>query len=406
MPKVEGALVALDPHTGRVLAMSGGWDYHLSEFNRATQAMRQPGSAFKPIVYLCALEAGYTPSSIVRDAPITVSQGPGEPPWRPMNYSNRFYGPTTLRVGLEQSRNVMTVRLASEIGMDKVADCAKRLGVFDNMPHYLSYALGAGETTVLRLTTAYAMMVNGGRRIEPTVDRPGAGSLRPHHFSPGSARVPRLPGRRLGRAADAGADRSPRSRDRPEQRLSGRVDAAGRHRSRHRRARARSKAGRWAARPAPARTPRTSGSSGFSPDLVVGVFIGYDEPASLGDHAAGGTVAAPIFAAFMREALKDKPAVPFRTPPGVRLDAGGRRDRPARRLQQSAGHSGGLQTRNRPREAGRPARPRARGGSGSASSPGYRHRRALLTDAVLAPADGVEARLPRSPRRRRPSCWR
>ena len=169
VPRVEGALVAIDPHTGRVLAMSGGWDYRQSEFNRATQAMRQPGSAFKPIVYLSALETGYTPSSVIKDAPITLSQGPGEPAWRPMNYSNRFYGPTTLRVGLEQSRNVMTVRLAQAVGMDKVADCAKRLGVFDAMPHYLSYALGAGETTLLRLTTAFAMLVNGGRQVEPTV---------------------------------------------------------------------------------------------------------------------------------------------------------------------------------------------------------------------------------------------
>ena len=318
VPKVEGALVAIDPHTGRVLAMSGGWDYRLSEFNRATQALRQPGSAFKPIVYLCALEAGYTPSSIVKDAPITLSQGPGEPPWRPMNYSNRFYGPTTLRVGLEQSRNVMTVRLAQQVGMDKVADCAKRLGVFDTMPHYLSYALGAGETTVLRLTTAFAMLVNGGRQIEPTVidrvqDRYGRIIFRQDQRGCLDCQVEAWEGQPMPEPIDLRKEvTDPHSAYQVVSMLQGVVDRGTGERA------------KIDGRPLAGKTGTSTDAKdvwfvGFAPDLAVGVFIGYDEPASLGDHAAGGTVAAPIFASFMREALKDKPAIPFRTPPGVRL---------------------------------------------------------------------------------------
>ncbi len=318
VPKVEGALVALDPHTGRVLAMSGGWDYRLSEFNRATQAMRQPGSAFKPIVYLCALEAGYTPSSVVKDAPIVFSQGPGEPAWRPMNYSNRFYGPTTLRVGLEQSRNVMTVRLANEIGMDKVADCAKRLGVFDSMPRYLSYALGAGETTLLRLTTAFAMLVNGGRRIEPTVidrvqDRYGRIIFRQDQRGCLDCQVDAWEGQPMPEPIDLReAVTDPHSAYQVVSMLQGVVDRGTGERA------------RLPGRPLAGKTGTSTDAKdvwfiGFAPDLAVGVFIGYDEPASLGDHAAGGTVAAPIFGSFMREALKDKPAIPFRTPPGVKL---------------------------------------------------------------------------------------
>jgi penicillin-binding protein 1A len=365
VPKVEGALVALDPHTGRILAMSGGWDYRLSEFNRATQAMRQPGSAFKPVVYLCALEAGYTPSSIVRDAPMTVSQGPGEPPWRPMNYSNRFYGPTTLRVGLEQSRNVMTVRLASEIGIDKVADCAKRLGVFDAMPHYLSYALGAGETTVLRLTTAYAIMVNGGKRIEPTVvdrvqDRYGRIIFRQDQRRCLDCQTDAWDGQPMPEPIDLReAVTDPNSAFQVVSMMQGVIERGTGERA------------KIEGRPLGGKTGTSTDAKdvwfvGFSPDLVVGVFIGYDEPASLGDHAAGGTVAAPIFAAFMREALKDKPAVPFRTPPGVRLM---RVDGATGRLAGSSNPRVILEAFKPGTAPEAPGAGRGRGASGSDSSP-------------------------------------
>ena len=170
VPEVSGAIVAMDPQTGRVLAMAGGFSYDQSQFNRATQALRQPGSSFKPLVYAAALDNGYTPSTVVLDAPIEIDTGTGI--WAPENYTRKYYGPSTLRFGIEQSRNVMTVRLAQDIGMPLIGEYAKRFGVYDNLPPYLSFALGAGETTLLRMVGAYAMFDNGGRKIQPTlIDR-------------------------------------------------------------------------------------------------------------------------------------------------------------------------------------------------------------------------------------------
>lgn len=318
IPLIEGALVAIDPHTGRVLALSGGWDYQQSQFNRATQAFRQPGSAFKPIVYLCAMEQGYTPSSIIRDAPLTVSQGGGLPAWRPMNYSDRFYGPTTLRVGLEQSRNVVAARLALDVGMDKVADCANRMGVFDNMPRYPAYSLGAGETTLLRLTNAYAMIDNGGRRLDATLidrvqDRYGVVVYRhDERACLGCADVPWE-----GQAAPDPIDlrhgvTDPESAFQVVSMMEGVI-------TRGTGQRAQIEGRPMAGKTGTSNDARDVWFVGFAPDLVAGVFIGYDDPASLGDHAAGGIIAAPIFADFMEKALQNSPAVPFRTPPGVRL---------------------------------------------------------------------------------------
>ncbi len=171
MPDVDGALVAMDPHTGRVLALVGGFSYGRSQFNRAVQALRQPGSSFKPIVYAAALDNGYSPSSVVLDAPVEFKMPDGKM-WKPKNYQNKFFGPSTLRRGIEQSRNVMTVRLASELGMVKIADLAQRLGIYDKLPRQLAMALGAGETTLLKMVTAYAMIDNGGKKIEATlIDR-------------------------------------------------------------------------------------------------------------------------------------------------------------------------------------------------------------------------------------------
>ena len=168
IPDVEGGLVAMDPHTGRVLAMVGGFSYSGSQFNRATQAMRQPGSSFKPIVYAAALDNGYTPSSVVMDAPVTFKLSNGKV-WRPKNYTDKFYGPSTLRRGIEQSRNAMTVRLADDLGMTKIADLAQRLGIYDQMPRHLANSLGASETTLVKMTAAYSMFANGGKKISPTV---------------------------------------------------------------------------------------------------------------------------------------------------------------------------------------------------------------------------------------------
>ena len=168
-PEVSGAMVVMDPWTGRVLAMVGGFSFDQSQFNRATQAYRQPGSTFKPIVYSAALDNGYTPSAMEADAPIEIDQGQGGAVWRPENFSvGKYYGPTTLRNALKHSLNTVTVRLAQDIGMPLIGEYAKRFGVYDEVPNYLSYALGTGETTVIRMVTAYSMFANGGRRVKPT----------------------------------------------------------------------------------------------------------------------------------------------------------------------------------------------------------------------------------------------
>ena len=184
IPEISGALVAMDPFTGRVQAMVGGFSYDQSEFNRATQAQRQPGSSFKPIVYATALDNGYTPSTIINDDPITIDMGPGQEAWSPTNFGGRPTGPHPLRYGIEHSKNLMTVRLAKDVGMPLIAEYARRFGIYDDMPPMLSMSLGAGETTVMRMTTAYSMLANGGRRIKPTLDRPHPGPQRLDDLSP------------------------------------------------------------------------------------------------------------------------------------------------------------------------------------------------------------------------------
>ena len=318
IPDIDGALVALDPHTGRVLALTGGFSYEASEFNRATQARRQPGSAFKPFVYLAALDHGFTPSTLVLDAPFVIDQGPGMGKWKPSNYTRRFYGPSPMRIGIEKSRNLMTVRVAQRIGMDAVARYAERLGVVDRLPRIMSMSLGAGETTLLRLTTAYAMLVNGGRRIVPTFldriqDRNGKTVFRHDgRPCPGCTDIPwsgqaepDLPDTRE-RVADPGSAYQVVSM------LEGAVQ-----RGTGRRIRA-------VGKPLAGKTGTTNDNRdtwfiGFSPDLAVGVFVGFDSPKSLGRSETGSSVAAPVFRDFMEAALKDRPATPFRIPPGIRL---------------------------------------------------------------------------------------
>ncbi|MDH3792367.1 MAG: penicillin-binding transpeptidase domain-containing protein, partial [Rhodospirillales bacterium] len=318
IPEIDGGLVAIDPHTGRVLAMSGGWSFERSQFNRATQAYRQPGSAFKPIVYLAALDSGLTPSTIVLDAPYVVDQGAGEGKWKPHNYSNKFYGPTLMRVGIEKSRNLMTVRLAEEIGMRPIIDYAGRLGVVDHLRPELAMALGAGETTLLRLTTAYAMLVNGGRRITPTlIDRVQGedGQTVYRHDqrvcmgceaeSWTGQSVPELPDEREQVADPQHAYQIVSMLEGVVQRGTGwRAKAVG--------------------KPIAGKTGTTNESQdtwfiGFTPDLAVGVFVGFDAPRSLGRNETGSSAAAPVFTSFMAQALEEKPAVPFRVPPGIRL---------------------------------------------------------------------------------------
>ena len=233
VPEVSGAMVVEDPWTGRVLAMVGGFSYDQSQFNRATQALRQPGSSFKPIVYAAALDNGYTPSTLVLDAPIEIDQGPGLGVWKPENYENNFFGPSTLRFGIEHSRNVMTVRLAQDIGMPLIAEYAKRFGVYDELPPYLSFALGAGETTLLRMVTAYAHVRQWRPAREADADRPHPGPLRPHRLSPRRARMHRLRRQEMGEPAGALADRPARAGARPDDRLSDHLDDGRRRPARH-----------------------------------------------------------------------------------------------------------------------------------------------------------------------------
>jgi len=318
IPKINGALVALDPHTGRVLAMQGGWDFNVSSFNRATQAKRQPGSAFKPFIYLAALDKGFTPATLVLDAPFVYNQGPGLPLWRPKNYTNEFYGPTPIRVGVEKSRNLMTVRLAEYITMDVVAEYSQKFGIDPAMPRNLATSLGSAETTVMNLTAAYAMLVNGGKKITPTLidrvqDRRGATIYRQDQRScPDcgplidwvSQNVPALQDNRA-------QINDPRTAYQMVSILEGVVQRGTATRLKD------------LNRPLAGKTGTTNDSKdawfiGFSPDLVVGVYVGYDDPAKLGNRETGSSVAAPIFKDFMEGALKDAPIIPFRIPPGVR----------------------------------------------------------------------------------------
>jgi penicillin-binding protein 1A len=315
VPEVEGALVVMDPHTGRVLAMVGGFSYSESQFNRATQALRQPGSSFKPLVYAAALDNGYTPSSVVMDAPLSVDQGTGQV-WEPENYGNDFLGPATLRTGIELSRNVMTVRLAQDMGMPLVAEYAKRFGIYDNMQPVLSMALGAGETSVLRMVSAYSVLDNGGRAIKPTlIDRI-------------QDRFGRTIFRHEDRVCEGCDAQKWEHQDEPEivdnreqvldpmtayqitSMLQGVVE------------RGTGTAVKVVGRPIAGKTGTTNDYKdawfvGYTPDLAAGLYIGYDKPRSLGRNETGGVLAAPIFADFMKMALADKPAVPFRVPPGM-----------------------------------------------------------------------------------------
>ena len=318
IPEISGGIVAMDPHTGRVLAMVGGFEFRDSQFNRASQAMRQPGSAFKPFVYAAALDYGFTPASIILDGPFVVDQGPGKPKWKPANYSKKFYGPSTLRLGLEKSRNLMTVRLAQEIGMEVVIDYAKRFGIVDDMPPYLPMALGAGETTLLKLTAAYAMLVNGGKRVTPSLidriqDRRGKTVFR-HDQRACEGCV----------AARWAEQPEPRVADDRERVL----DAATAYQvvSMLRGVVLRGTGRRIASlrKPLAGKTGTTNGPNdtwflGFSPDLALGVFVGFDEPTPLGRGEQGASVAAPIFKDFMAEALSQRATVPFRIPPGIKL---------------------------------------------------------------------------------------
>jgi penicillin-binding protein 1A len=318
IPEVNGALVALDPHTGRVLALVGGMSYASSAFDRAIQAKRQPGSSFKPFVYLAALDSGFTPSTIVLDAPIEIDQGPGLPLWKPVNFDHEFLGELPLRVALEKSLDAATVRVGQAIGMEKVVDYARKFGISDNLPPFISSVIGAGETTLMRMTTAYAEIDNGGKKIIPTLidriqDREGKTLFRHDtRVCPACQNVPWTGQATPEIPDDRPQIQDPRTAYQMVEMLEGVVQRGT--------ARALSSLGR----PLAGKTGTTNDAKdlwfiGFSPDLAVGVYVGYDEPKSLGKREQGASVAAPIFKEFMGIALADQPPVPFRVPPGLRL---------------------------------------------------------------------------------------
>jgi penicillin-binding protein 1A len=322
IPEVSGAMVVMDPNTGRVLAMVGGFSFDQSQFNRATQAYRQPGSSFKPIVYSSALDNGYTPSTQVVDAPIEIDQGQGGGVWRPDNFSNgKYLGPTTLRNALRLSLNTVTVRLAQDVGMPLISEYARRFGVYDELPNYLSYALGAGETTAMRMVTAYSMLANGGRRVKPTLidriqDRYG------HTIFKHDARECRgcdAPGGWKNQAEPQLVDRREQVLDsmtayQITSMLEGVVNAGT------------AIAVKEVGKPIAGKTGTTNEAKdawfvGFSPDVAVAIYMGYDKPRPLGrgNAATGGHLAAPIARDFLKLALADKPATPFKIPAGIKL---------------------------------------------------------------------------------------
>jgi penicillin-binding protein 1A len=317
LPEVEGAVVALDPNTGRVLAMAGGWSFERSWYNRATQAMRQPGSSFKPFVYLPALEAGIPPNQLLLDAPVEIMTPQGL--WRPGNYGGTApQGWVTMRSAMERSLNLVTIRLAQQVGIGAVADTANRFGVIPTMPRFLSMSLGAGETTVLRQAAGYAGFVNGGRQVTPTL----IDSVQDRH----GRVVWRTDARQCaGCAAEGPAGGPPRLTEERRQiadpiaafqmvsLLQGVVQRG-----------TGARAGAGLNRPVAGKTGTTDDFKdnwfvGFTPDLVVAVWVGFDEPRSLGDRETGGSNAAPIFRDVIAAALQGSPPIPFRAPPGTAL---------------------------------------------------------------------------------------
>ena len=318
LPAVNGAIVVMDPYTGRVLALSGGFSFKKSEFNRATQALRQPGSAFKPFIYALALENGYSPSTLILDAPIVLKQGTDLKLWKPENYGKKFYGRSTLREGLEKSRNLMTVRISQDLGLNKIVNLSKRLGIYDKPNELLSISLGSAETTLLKLTSAYCSFVNGGKLINPKLidriqDSEGNTIFKTEeryckdckNISFLSNEVPKIKDnfKQIFSPQTAyqitsileGATKRGTAKKLKDLNL----DIAG-------------------------KTGTTNKNTdtwfiGFTSDLVVGVYVGYDEPKTLGKFETGAKTAMPIFKSFISKAVKKENTRPFKIPENITL---------------------------------------------------------------------------------------
>ena len=318
LPKANGGIVVMDPFTGRVIAMSGGFSFKRSEFNRATQATRQPGSAFKPFIYALALENNFTPSTLILDAPIVLDQGEGLKKWKPENYGKKFYGPSTLRTGLEKSRNLMTIRIAQELGIKKITTFSKQLKIYENPEELMSISLGSAETTLLKLTTAYCSFINGGKLIEPIfVDRiqDSEGNTiynsekrvckKCNEISFLGEEIPKITDNFPQIFSAETAYQVTSMLEGAIQRGTGRklkdlnLDLAG-------------------------KTGTTDENNdawfvGFTSNLVVGVYVGFDEPKSLGRYETGSKTALPIFKAFIKNAVKKKDARPFKVAKNIKM---------------------------------------------------------------------------------------
>ena len=311
LPVVNGGIVVMDPFTGRVLALSGGFSFKKSEFNRATQALRQPGSAFKPFIYALALENGYTPSTLILDAPLVLEQGTDLKMWKPENYGKKFYGPSTLRMGLEKSRNLMTVRIAQDLGVKKIVNFSKKLGIYENPSELLSISLGSAETTLLKLTSAYSSFVNGGKLVKPImIDRiqDSEGNtifnnerrecINCDQISHLSNNYPKIEDKFEQIFSPETAYQMTSILEGTIQNGTGKklkdlnLDLAG-------------------------KTGTTNGNTdtwfvGFTSKLAIGVYVGSDNPKSLGRYETGAKTALPIFKSFVKKAVKKEDARPFK----------------------------------------------------------------------------------------------
>ena len=318
IPDINGGIVVMDPHSGRVIALSGGFDFKLSNFNRASQAMRQPGSAFKPFVYISALENGLQPNSLILDAPFVIDQGERLGKWKPENYGKKFYGPSPLRKGIENSRNLMTIRIAQYLGMDKISEIANRVEIMNDMPEVLSMALGAGETTLIDLTSAYASFVNGGKKIYPILidriqDRRGKNIYLADFGACLNCSQPFIEDSPVPVTEDRNMQIfDPVNSYQMVSILKGAVDRGTGKRTKIKGFEIGGKTGT---------TNKNTDAwfIGFTSDLIIGVYAGFDNPRTLGKRETGSSVAVPIFKDFLTRYYIEKKALPFKIPKGVEL---------------------------------------------------------------------------------------
>jgi len=318
LPKINGAIVVMDPYTGRVLAMAGGFSFKLSEFNRATQAKRQPGSAFKPIVYAAALENGFTPSTLVLDAPFVMDQGEGLKTWKPVNYGKRFYGPSTLRTGIEKSRNLMTVRVAQKVGFDEISKITKNFGIYDDIPELMSVSLGAAETTLIQLTNAYCTFVNGGKKVTPIFidriqDRRGKTIFNADKRKcVGCEEISYLEDEVPIIQNDREQIISPETAYQITSMLEGAIKRGTGRKLKNLNLTLAGKTGTT-------NKNMDAWFLGFTSKLVIGVYVGFDEPETLGKYETGAKAALPIFKKFVVKVIKKKDALPFKVPKNISL---------------------------------------------------------------------------------------